>query len=120
MIEPRAREALRACLGDAVAFDVPMARHTSLRVGGPAAALASPRDAVMPALAALQGEGWINLLRGLDVNRQAIAGDWSPAPRGVNCEPAECSTRPGSSCIGPLAPLTPWTITRDAAMPSRA
>jgi len=42
VIEANAREALRSCLGNSVAFNVPMARHTSLRVGGPAAALATP------------------------------------------------------------------------------
>jgi UDP-N-acetylmuramate dehydrogenase len=39
-----AREALRAALGDAVRFDVPLSRFTSLRVGGAADALASPPD----------------------------------------------------------------------------
>lgn len=42
MIPEAARPALREALGEAVAFDVPMARHTSLRVGGPADALARP------------------------------------------------------------------------------
>jgi len=37
------RDALRELLGDDVAFDVPMRRHTSLRVGGPADAFATPR-----------------------------------------------------------------------------
>lgn len=49
MIEARAREALRDLLGEAVAFDVPLARHTSLGVGGPAAALAAPREAATAA-----------------------------------------------------------------------
>jgi UDP-N-acetylmuramate dehydrogenase len=39
-----AQRALVELLGDGVGFDVPMARHTSLRVGGPADALASPAD----------------------------------------------------------------------------
>lgn len=43
-MKPAAREALRALLGDAVRFDVPMRRFTSLRVGGPADALATPPD----------------------------------------------------------------------------
>ncbi len=42
MIDAAARRALEAALGDAVAFDVPMTRHTSLRIGGPADALATP------------------------------------------------------------------------------
>jgi len=42
VIPEAARPALREALGEAVAFDVPMARHTSLRVGGPADALARP------------------------------------------------------------------------------
>jgi UDP-N-acetylmuramate dehydrogenase len=36
------RKQLAACLGKAVEFDVPMARFTSLRVGGPADALVRP------------------------------------------------------------------------------
>lgn len=42
MIAAAARRALEALLGANVAFDVPLARHTSLRVGGPADALARP------------------------------------------------------------------------------
>jgi len=41
---PAARHALADALGDAVAFDVPLARYTSLRVGGPADAVATPTD----------------------------------------------------------------------------
>lgn len=37
------RDALAARFGDALRFDEPMARHTSWRVGGPAAALFQPR-----------------------------------------------------------------------------
>jgi len=44
MIPPAAREALQRELGDRVVFDAPMARHTSLRIGGPADALARPAD----------------------------------------------------------------------------
>jgi UDP-N-acetylmuramate dehydrogenase len=44
MIPPDAREALARTLGDRVTFDAPMARHTSLRIGGPADALARPAD----------------------------------------------------------------------------
>lgn len=45
MIASEARRAFEEALGDAVAFDVPMARHTSLRIGGPADVLASPGSA---------------------------------------------------------------------------
>jgi UDP-N-acetylmuramate dehydrogenase len=44
MIDPAAREALVRCLADRVEFDVPLSRHTSLRIGGPADALATPAD----------------------------------------------------------------------------
>ncbi len=42
MIGAAARRGLEKALGDGVAFDVPMTRHTSLRIGGPADALATP------------------------------------------------------------------------------
>ena len=42
MIARAAREALEETLGDRVRFDVPMSRFTSLCVGGPADALATP------------------------------------------------------------------------------
>ena len=44
MIEASARRALEARLGDRIDFDVPLARHTSLRIGGPADAIAMPAD----------------------------------------------------------------------------
>lgn len=44
MISKAARSALAEALGDRVRFGVPMARYTSLRVGGPADALAVPID----------------------------------------------------------------------------
>ena len=44
MIEAAPRRALEASLGDRVEFDVPLARHTSLRIGGPADAMATPAD----------------------------------------------------------------------------
>jgi UDP-N-acetylmuramate dehydrogenase len=53
MIPTAAREALEETLGDGVRFDVPMSRHTSLRVGGPADALVTPAD--RGALASLLG-----------------------------------------------------------------
>ncbi|MCZ6464952.1 MAG: UDP-N-acetylmuramate dehydrogenase [Proteobacteria bacterium] len=39
-----ARAALEEVLGDRVAFDVPMSRYTSMRVGGPADVVATPAD----------------------------------------------------------------------------
>lgn len=44
MIGAAARDALEAALGGSVRFDVPLARYTSLRLGGPADALAAPGD----------------------------------------------------------------------------
>lgn len=44
MIAAATRARLAAMLGERVRFDVPMARHTSLRVGGPADAFATPAD----------------------------------------------------------------------------
>ncbi len=44
MIGEAERAGLRELLGERVRFDAPLARHTSLRVGGPADALAAPRD----------------------------------------------------------------------------
>ncbi len=44
MIANSVKQQLRDALGDAVAFDVPLSRHSSLRIGGPADALATPRD----------------------------------------------------------------------------
>jgi UDP-N-acetylmuramate dehydrogenase len=53
MIEAAARRALEACLDDRVEFDVALARHTSLKIGGPADAVATP--ASQPELAQLLG-----------------------------------------------------------------
>ena len=44
MIETAARSALEACLSDRIEFDTALARHTSLRIGGPADAIATPAD----------------------------------------------------------------------------
>ena len=44
MIEAAARRALEACLSDRVEFDVALARYTSLRIGGPADAIATPAN----------------------------------------------------------------------------
>ena len=42
MINQAARRSLGDLLGERVEFDAPLARHTSLRIGGPADALATP------------------------------------------------------------------------------
>ncbi|MCZ7620212.1 MAG: UDP-N-acetylmuramate dehydrogenase [Myxococcota bacterium] len=59
MIAPAARAAIATLLGPRIAFDAPLARHTSLGVGGPADALALPQDleelAALVALAAEHG-----------------------------------------------------------------
>ena len=44
MIDTIARDALRDCLADRIEFDAPLSRYTSLRIGGPADALATPAD----------------------------------------------------------------------------
>lgn len=44
MIPRAARAELEDALGDRIRFDVPMSKHTSLRIGGPADALATPAD----------------------------------------------------------------------------
>ena len=44
MIATETRRALEGLLGSRVGFDVPLARHTSVGVGGPADALAVPQD----------------------------------------------------------------------------
>ena len=65
----RQRE-LRELLGEGVAFDVPMARHTSLRVGGPVEALATPADRLeLAALLSLcKRRGWPHLVVGAGFN----------------------------------------------------
>jgi UDP-N-acetylmuramate dehydrogenase len=61
---------LRELLAERVAFDVPMARHTSLRVGGPVDALATPADrAELAALLALcKRRGWPQRVIGAGFN----------------------------------------------------
>ena len=47
MIPAAARTSLEEALGDAIRFDVPLSRHTALRVGGPADALATPASRIV-------------------------------------------------------------------------
>jgi UDP-N-acetylmuramate dehydrogenase len=57
MLGPAARQALRTLLGDAVRFDEPMRRHTTLKIGGPADAFAEPASvATVTALARFCGD----------------------------------------------------------------
>lgn len=65
-----ARDAMRTLLDDRVRFDVPLARLTSLRVGGPAAAVATPADRVE--LAALLG-----LCARLGLGHQVLGGGFN-------------------------------------------
>ena len=44
MIEADTKKSLAALLGDRVEFDTALSRHTSLRIGGPADALVTPKD----------------------------------------------------------------------------
>ncbi len=44
MMAEAIKSRLREHVGDAIRFDVPLSRHTSLRIGGPADALATPPD----------------------------------------------------------------------------
>jgi UDP-N-acetylmuramate dehydrogenase len=44
MLDQRARRWLRQLLGQGVVFDEPMARHTAIKIGGPADGLATPQS----------------------------------------------------------------------------
>lgn len=59
MIPETLRQRLAEQLGDRVAFDAPLARHTSLRIGGPVEALVTPadRDELSRVLALCHAEG---------------------------------------------------------------
>jgi UDP-N-acetylmuramate dehydrogenase len=65
VIPPAAREALGALLAERVRWDEPLSRHTSLRVGGPADALATPATreelAALVALCAEHGVPYVAL-----------------------------------------------------------
>ena len=63
MIEGDVRSEITQLLGDDVRFDVPMARFTSMRVGGPVDALVEPRDREQLArLLAIAHEGGIAVM----------------------------------------------------------
>jgi len=67
---PQQRQALHIVLGDAVAFDVPLAPKTSMRVGGPAAAFAEIGDTrhLVAALSVCQAENIAWTVIGLGSN----------------------------------------------------
>jgi UDP-N-acetylmuramate dehydrogenase len=70
VIAPALQRRLEDVLGDRVRFEVPMARHTSLGVGGPADALATPadRDELATLLALLSDEDVPHLFLGKGFN----------------------------------------------------
>ncbi len=76
MISDAARAALVEALGERVRFDVPLARHTSLRVGGPADALAAPasRDELARVLAVCAEHGVPRLVLGAGFNTLVLDG----------------------------------------------
>jgi UDP-N-acetylmuramate dehydrogenase len=98
MIEQGAKERLLRLLGSDVRFDEPMARHTSLRVGGPADALVYPeseaqlkavlqwaRDTGTPYLVIGAGTNLVvrdGGIRGLVIRLQRLAGDLTWETRG--------------------------------------
>jgi UDP-N-acetylmuramate dehydrogenase len=75
MIAGAVRNLFENALGERVRFDVALSRHTSLRVGGPAAAVASPadRDELAATLAICTTHGIRHALLGAGFN--AIAPD---------------------------------------------
>ena len=91
MLDDSAREWLRRLLGRQVRFDEPMARHTSLRIGGPADALVYPESEVqlrsllkwacqnrMPYLVIGAGTNLLvrdGGIRGLVLHLERLAGD---------------------------------------------
>jgi len=70
VISPAARRALEDLMDERIEFDVPMARHTSLGVGGPADALAQPasRDELELLLAMCASHGLPNFVIGAGFN----------------------------------------------------
>jgi UDP-N-acetylmuramate dehydrogenase len=75
MMNEAAKTALQQALETRVAFDVPMARHTSLRVGGPADVLATPetREDLAELLAACKTHGLAHICLGAGFN--TLVGD---------------------------------------------
>jgi UDP-N-acetylmuramate dehydrogenase len=73
-IDTRLAEGLRELLGERVAFDEPMAKYTSLRVGGPADALARPgsREELVALVALCRERGAAILPLGAGFNTLAL------------------------------------------------
>jgi UDP-N-acetylmuramate dehydrogenase len=115
VILPSARRVLEELLGDRIRFDAPMSRHTSLCVGGPADALATPegRGELAQLLAActalgiphrVLGAGFNTLVRdgGVDgvVIRLARFGRIEPRPGGaVRAEAGVSHNRVTKFCV---------------------
>lgn len=76
MIESAARRALEETLAERVQFDVPMSKHTSLRVGGPADAFAQPanRDELAALLAVCAAHGLPTTPLGAGFNTMVLDG----------------------------------------------
>jgi UDP-N-acetylmuramate dehydrogenase len=76
LIPEPTRAALQSVLGERVRFDVPMARHTSLRVGGPADAHATPADRreLAAVLAACAEHGLTHMVLGHGFNTLVLDG----------------------------------------------
>ncbi|MFP6655129.1 MAG: FAD-binding protein, partial [Myxococcota bacterium] len=70
MIAEDTRKALRTCLAERIEFDVELSRHTSLRIGGPADAIATPanRDELMDLLRICTNRGLSTLVIGAGFN----------------------------------------------------
>ncbi|HKJ24676.1 MAG TPA: UDP-N-acetylmuramate dehydrogenase [Myxococcota bacterium] len=70
MSESALQRELRALLGAGVVFDAPLSRYTSLRVGGPVEALATPtsRRELADLLALCRRRGWPHLVVGAGFN----------------------------------------------------
>ncbi len=74
MIGKAARRSLAEALGDRIRFDVPMSRFTSLRVGGPADALATPasRDEIAQVLSVCAAHRLPHAVLGAGFNTLAL------------------------------------------------
>lgn len=76
MIPATLQSGLEALLGERVAFDVPMARYTALRIGGPADAVAEPadRDELLRCLRLCARAGAPHLVLGAGFNSLVLDG----------------------------------------------
>jgi UDP-N-acetylmuramate dehydrogenase len=76
LIGADARRALEDCLGPRIEFDAPLSRHTSLRIGGPADAIATPgdRDELARVLAVCHEAGLPTTVLGAGFNVLVLEG----------------------------------------------